>query len=510
MNNLGKKSRKKFIWKSTVIASSVLFSQAILGTTTFAADSGETSSSVQSSQNQGNSISSQVPISDASTASHVTAQSQPVSPMQSSSSHDQNSQKVTDEKQKTQIQSFAANTTVKSFTFGDQSVPRTDVVDVASYQDWMTQADFNALHAFGVKGAVVKATQGTSYRNPAAVNEIQFARSAGMVVSAYHYASFKSASEAVVEANFFASVLDSLNVGKQTSVVADVEGNSVSGDVGHNLTVFWQTLASRGYTNHILYTGRNYSYSNAIIATVGRSRTWIADYPYTPSANSLWNQDYGAWQFSSLAYLPGRSQSLDVSVDYKGLFTQLSPTVPETPTVPNIPKFDTIISTIPVSYTGTIDQSTRVDGLYVAPFNTSAATAAGNNQATAYNGQQVKALQEATTSTGTYVQIKLPNGGIYWIDKRALAVGHFDTILSEKSVSYTGTIDQSTRVDGLYVAPFNTSAATAAGNNQATAYNGQQVKALREATTSTGTYVQIKLTNGGIYWIDKRALNITN
>ncbi|WP_434716852.1 GW dipeptide domain-containing protein [Lacticaseibacillus paracasei] len=508
MNNLGKKSKKKFIWKSTVIASSVLFSQAILGTTTFAADSGETSSSVQSSQNQGNSISSQVPISNASTASHVTAQSQPVSPMQSSSSHDQNSQKVTDEKQKTQIQSFAANTTVKSFTFGDQSVPRTDVVDVASYQDWMTQADFNALHAFGVKGAVVKATQGTSYRNPAAVNEIQFARSAGMVVSAYHYASFKSASEAVVEANFFASVLDSLNVGKQTSVVADVEGNSVSGDVGHNLTVFWQTLASRGYTNHILYTGRNYSYSNAIIATVGRSRTWIADYPYTPSANSLWNQDYGAWQFSSLAYLPGRSQSLDVSVDYKGLFTQLSPTVPETPTVPNIPKFDTIISTIPVSYTGTIDQSTRVDGLYVAPFNTSAATAAGNNQATAYNGQQVKALQEATTSTGTYVQIKLPNGGIYWIDKRALAVGHFDTILSEKSVSYTGTIDQSTRVDGLYVAPFNTSAATAAGNNQATAYNGQQVKALQEATTSTGTYVQIKLPNGGIYWIDKRALAV--
>lgn len=198
-----------------MIASSVLFSQAILGTTTFAADSGETSSSVQSSQNQGNSISSQVPISNASTASHVTAQSQPVSPMQSSSSHDQNSQKVTDEKQKTQIQSFAANTTVKSFTFGDQSVPRTDVVDVASYQDWMTQADFNALHAFGVKGAVVKATQGTSYRNPAAVNEIQFARSAGMVVSAYHYASFKSASEAVVEANFLLVYLIHLMLGNK-------------------------------------------------------------------------------------------------------------------------------------------------------------------------------------------------------------------------------------------------------------------------------------------------------
>ncbi|WP_228550468.1 GH25 family lysozyme [Lacticaseibacillus paracasei] len=502
MNNLGKKSKKKFIWKSTVIASSVLFSQAILGTTTFAADSGETSSSVQSSQNQGNSISSQVPISDASTASHVTAQSQPVSPMQSSSSHDQNSQKVTDEKQKTQIQSFAANTTVKSFTFGDQSVPRTDVVDVASYQDWMTQADFNALHAFGVKGAVVKATQGTSYRNPAAANEIRYARTAGMVVSAYHYASFKSASDAVAEANFFANVLDSLNVGKQTSVVADVEGNSVTGDVGANLTAFWQTLASRGYTNHIVYTGKNYSYSNAVISTVGKSRTWIAAYPYTPSASSLWNQEYGAWQFSSLAYLPGRVQPLDVSVDYMGLFTRANSSSNVTPT------YDAILSQKTVSYSGIFDQSTRADGLYAAgPYYTSDATSAGNNNGKNHNGERFTALQEATTARATFVQIKLASGGTYWVNKLALAA--YDSILSQSKVSYSGIFDQSRRADGLYAAgPYYTSDATSAGNNNGKNHNGERFTALQEATTARATFVQIKLASGGTYWVNKLALHI--
>lgn len=37
----------------------------------------------------------------------------------------------------------------------------TDAVDVASHQSWMTQADFNALKAQGVKTIVVKLTEGT-------------------------------------------------------------------------------------------------------------------------------------------------------------------------------------------------------------------------------------------------------------------------------------------------------------------------------------------------------------
>ena len=55
--------------------------------------------------------------------------------------------------------------------------------------------------------------------------------------------------------------------------MADVEGNDVSGDVGGNLNAFWQTLNRRGYTHHVLYTGKYYEYSNAAINTVGKSRT---------------------------------------------------------------------------------------------------------------------------------------------------------------------------------------------------------------------------------------------
>lgn len=47
-----------------------------------------------------------------------------------------------------------------------------------------------------------------------------------------------------------------------------------------------------------------------------------AQYPYTPSANNLWNTGDGAWQFSDTALLPSGSDYtgyIDVSIDYNGL-----------------------------------------------------------------------------------------------------------------------------------------------------------------------------------------------
>ena len=180
---------------------------------------------------------------------------------------------------------------MKNFTIGDSSVPRNDVVDVSDWQSWMTQNDYTQLHNLGIKGVVVKVTEGTYYTNGIAANQIKFARNAGMVVSAYHYATFDSASAAVAEANYFANRLDSLNVGKNVTVVADIESDAVSGDIAGNLKAFWQTMTQRGYQNHVAYTMRYYKHLDALTSTTGKDRTWIAQYPYTPSANSLWDQD---------------------------------------------------------------------------------------------------------------------------------------------------------------------------------------------------------------------------
>ena len=55
----------------------------------------------------------------------------------------------------------------------DNTLPRKDAVDIASYQSWMTQADFNSLKTSGVKSIVVKLTEGTNYTNPYAAKDEQ-------------------------------------------------------------------------------------------------------------------------------------------------------------------------------------------------------------------------------------------------------------------------------------------------------------------------------------------------
>lgn len=499
--------KNKLFWASAAIASSLLFSQLVLGTpVSVSADTNE-STSTQSTQNQAAAFHDMNQHSNESGAGMPNTNA--ANGVRTFSSA-QNGDTTTQAAAQANIQTFAASPlTMMSFTIGNQSVPRTDVVDVASYQGWMTQANFNTLRSLGVKGAVVKASEGTNYQNPFAASEVQYARNAGMTVSMYHYSRFGSSADAVAEANHFANTLDKLNVGKQVNVVADVEGNDVSGDVGGNLNAFWQTLNRRGYTHHVLYTGKYYEYSNAAINTVGKSRTWIADYPYTPSANSMWNQDFGAWQYSSLAYLPGASKSIDVTVDYTGLFTQPNAVTPPAPA------YDSISSTKAVSYDATIvNQNTRKDGIYTAaPYHTSATTAISNFDGGNYNNQSVHVQAEATTFRGTYVQVKAQDGKVFWIDKNGTAQFSFDKVVSNKAVNYTATIQQKGRADGIYTAgPYHTSVETSGGNSDATKYNGQKVQVIAEAVTTRAggtTYNRVKLANGQTFWIDKRGLTTT-
>lgn len=226
-----------------------------------------------------------------------------------------------------QFSGFRAANSVDTLRIGDTTRPRFDMVDLASYQSWLTQANFNELQQNGVRAAIVKITESTNYKNPAARQQIQRANTAGLRVGVYHYARFSSVSSARAEANFSLKTIRELNLPKTTPIVADIEENAdVVGDVKGNLTAFWQVFSAAGYNVHRVYTGGGYTKAASAIATVGNKLTWWAQYPYTPSKDSLWNTQYGAWQFSSTAQLPSQfgrygAQNIDVSIDYSGIFT---------------------------------------------------------------------------------------------------------------------------------------------------------------------------------------------
>ncbi|WP_263862999.1 GH25 family lysozyme, partial [Ligilactobacillus ruminis] len=215
------------------------------------------------------------------------------------------------------------------FGIGDGRYTRGDAIDVASYQSGLVLNDYKQLKAKGIKTVIVKVSQGTGYLNPAASNQIKNAIQAGLKVAVYHYATFNNSGSGRNEGKHMADCLRKLGLGPNTLIFADMEDRAtLNNQVKNGLNSFWNALNNAGYRNHAVYVYAGYKYRDAVVSTVGKSRTWLAQYPFTPSRGGHYekqwrNEGYGAWQFSSTARMPWNwgFGNLDLSVDFNGLLT---------------------------------------------------------------------------------------------------------------------------------------------------------------------------------------------
>ncbi|MDP5372891.1 SH3 domain-containing protein [Lactiplantibacillus plantarum] len=318
----------------------------------------------------------------------------------------------------------ATTSSTDVWTIGDTTRPRVDVVDVASYQSTMTQSDFNKLKAAGVKTVIVKSTEGTDYTNPAALNQAKIANKAGLNVDFYHYATFSTADAAKSEATNMAGFLVKNNVSTKVLLFADMEdSSSYSVNATANLNAFWSTLDSFGYKNHGVYTSNSYLYRDAVVKTVGQSRVWRAQYPYTPSANNLWNTNDGAWQFSDTALLPSGSDYtgyIDVSIDYNGLTEDSAGTNTFVTTTSSNDTTTSEVTTDTSATTNTSTSSTtkKASGWYTFTKNTAIKSAASDSAKTVgtySKGNRVYYNAEVTTNGETWLRYLSYSGSEHFV-----------------------------------------------------------------------------------------------
>ena len=215
------------------------------------------------------------------------------------------------------------------FGIGDGRYTHGDAIDVASYQSGLTLNDYRQLKAKGIKTVIVKVSQGRGYLNPAASNQIRNAIQAGLKVAVYHYATFSNSGSGWNEGRHMVDCLRKLGLGPNTLIFADMEDRAtLNNQVKNGLNSFWGALNNAGYRNHAVYVYAGYKYRDAVISTVGKSRTWLAQYPFTPSRGGYYerqwrSQGYGAWQFASTSRMPWNwwFGNLDLSTDFNGLLT---------------------------------------------------------------------------------------------------------------------------------------------------------------------------------------------
>lgn len=207
----------------------------------------------------------------------------------------------------------------------DVNLPGKDFIDVASWNGNISISEYKLIKSYGVSGVAVKLTEGTYYINPYAESQIANAKAAGLKVMAYHFSMYTNQQEARDEANYFARAANQFGLAKDTVMVNDAEHPSLINNAQQNSLTFNTQLKANGFFNDALYVGRYWIDSGYIdTAAFNKNRVWVAQYPYTPTVGMMWNNDHGAWQWSSQMFFPGltnyQNRAFDMSAAYNSFY----------------------------------------------------------------------------------------------------------------------------------------------------------------------------------------------
>lgn len=111
---------------------------------------------------------------------------------------------------------------------GDKNTPGQDFIDVSYWNGYISTTQYSMMkNQYGIKGVVVKLTEGTYYINPYAESQIRNAQSAGLVVSVYHFSRYTTSEEAIQEANYFVNYMKKLKLNSSTITVNDAEATEL-------------------------------------------------------------------------------------------------------------------------------------------------------------------------------------------------------------------------------------------------------------------------------------------
>ena len=188
-------------------------------------------------------------------------------------------------------------------------VNREYLVDVANYQS----TSMAAYHNAGAKQIIAKLTEGQSYINPKAHEQIKSAHAHHMFVHVYHFATFSnSVAKAKLEGKHFVSRAKHENISKKRFLYCDWEigdGNSVVGSKASNtkaILAFMKVCHDAGYKVG-LYSSASLLRSSIDIAKIIKKYgtcIWVAAYPRsgtvsTPDFNYFPSMDgVAVWQFT--------------------------------------------------------------------------------------------------------------------------------------------------------------------------------------------------------------------
>lgn len=167
--------------------------------------------------------------------------------------------------------------------------------------------DWPKVAAAGYSFAILKATQGTTFNDPAFKKNVTGARKAGLKVGAYHFANFSSPASAQAEAKHFAAIVKGIKL--DLALALDLEVNHAGKQLVASMQAFFDELKKLDGRKAALYSF-GYFYLDNLKGHHAGIPLWYARYASSPIGVS----SYAAWQHSSTTKVPGISGNVDEDI----------------------------------------------------------------------------------------------------------------------------------------------------------------------------------------------------
>lgn len=217
-------------------------------------------------------------------------------------------------------------------------------IDVSNHQG---QIDWQAVNAAGYQFTFIKASEGTTFRDPFFPANWQQARAAGLYTGAYHYGR-PDVNGPEEEAGFFVSRVEQVGIREGDLLALDLEeGSGYLGDWAYRFLTRVETLV--GF-KPLLYTSPGFINAHGVGQPDGIEEfgLWLASWgvPTPPQAPPRW--DYVAFhQTSATGRVPGIAGDVDLDafngpIDRLPLYGKPASSPPPPPPPPTDPTLERI------------------------------------------------------------------------------------------------------------------------------------------------------------------------
>ena len=193
------------------------------------------------------------------------------------------------------------------YAFGPSSQNIYEGIDIS---EWQGNIDFTQVRNSGIDIVYMRASEGPNYEDSCFEQNYAGAKANGIKVGFYHYLTAMSNEDAIIEADFFASVI----AGKSPDCRLAMDFESFNGlevdEINQIGLTFMAELKKQTGKEVVIYSD-TYNASYVFGGEITNYPLWVAQYGEPePQANGNWDTWVG-WQYTDEGEIPGISGYVD-------------------------------------------------------------------------------------------------------------------------------------------------------------------------------------------------------